>query len=87
MIIECNIADFIMAKVSKHIVKVPGAKPRNPFVVAALKRSAGAHVKPISGVRQEAQRDLEKQLRSPPVGDEVLADICSASPRRMRRPT
>jgi hypothetical protein len=38
------------------------AKPRNPVAVAAKQRSAGAHVKTVSGQRQELKRALAKKL-------------------------
>ena len=38
------------------------AKPRNPVAVAAKQRAAGAHVKTVSGQRQEQKRALAKKL-------------------------
>ena len=40
-------------------------KSRNPFAVAAKKRSAGAHGKNVSGQRQLLQRMLKKALDEP----------------------
>ena len=37
-------------------------KPRNPVAVAAKQRAAGAHVKTVSGQRQELKRALAKKL-------------------------
>ena len=40
----------------------PSQKPRNPVAAAALQRSAGAHVKTVSGQRQQEKRLLAKLL-------------------------
>lgn len=40
----------------------PSQKPRNPVASAALQRSAGAHVKTVSGQRQQEKRLLAKLL-------------------------
>jgi hypothetical protein len=37
-------------------------KPRNPFVVAGLRRSAGAHRSGSSAQRQEGQRALRQEI-------------------------
>lgn len=39
-------------------------KPRNPFVVASLKRIAGPHRRSPSAKRQQAARDLRMELRA-----------------------
>ena len=44
----------------KLIVKT--AKPRNPFVVAGLRRMAGAHRASASSARQQGQRALRREL-------------------------
>ena len=52
------------------IVKKP--KPRNPFVVPAMRRGAGAHRASERRTRQDAQRKLRaelKQLHPPPTHD------------------
>lgn len=36
------------------------SKPRNPFVVAARRRAAGAHR--IGAPRQQARRDLQREI-------------------------
>jgi hypothetical protein len=44
----------------KLIVKNP--KPRNPFVVAAMRRAAGSH-RPCAGARrQQAERALRQEV-------------------------
>jgi len=37
-------------------------KPRNPLVAAALFRRAGAHLAGGSAMRQQARRELEREL-------------------------
>lgn len=44
------------------------AKPRNPFVVAALRRSAGDHRPGRKADRQGARRDLRRQLAAAGAG-------------------
>ena len=41
---------------------VKKSKPRNPFVVASLMRSAGGHRRTAGGLRQQAQRSLRREL-------------------------
>jgi hypothetical protein len=38
-------------------------KPRNPFVVASLRRAAGSHRKCTSAGRQRAGRELRRELQ------------------------
>jgi hypothetical protein len=38
-------------------------KPRNPFVVASLRRAAGAHRTHANAQRQQAGRDLQRELQ------------------------
>ena len=37
-------------------------KPRNPFVVASLRRSAGTHRTGVGAQRQQAQRALRHEI-------------------------
>ena len=39
------------------------SKPRNPLVVAALQRRAGAHRRSASAQRQQADRALRRELQ------------------------
>lgn len=39
-------------------------KPRNPFVAAGLHRAAGSHRPGTGARRQQASRDLQRELRS-----------------------
>ena len=41
---------------------VKNRKPRNPLVAAALFRRAGAHFAGGSAMRQQARRELEREL-------------------------
>jgi hypothetical protein len=43
-------------------ISVPKVKPRNPLVPAAAKRKAGKHEKSKTGQRQEADRNLQREL-------------------------
>ena len=49
---------------------IKSAKPRNPFVAAALRRAAGAHRTGTSAQRQRQGRELQRELQhlkhSPP---------------------
>lgn len=49
-------------------IKTP--KPRNPFVAAALRRTAGSHRTVAGGLRQRQGRELQRELQhlkhSPP---------------------
>ena len=38
-------------------------KPRNPFVVASLQRAAGSHRAGTGAQRQQASRDLKRELQ------------------------
>ena len=42
---------------------VPLTKPRNPLVIAALQRQAGAHRRSASAQRQQANRALRRELQ------------------------
>ncbi len=44
-------------------ITIKSIKPRNPFVAASLRRSAGAHRKSASTGRQRAGRDLKRELQ------------------------
>lgn len=39
-------------------------KPRNPLVAAARFRTAGAHRRSAGGQRQQAQRELQSELKA-----------------------
>jgi hypothetical protein len=41
---------------------VTAAKPRNPFVAAAMRRVAGSHRPCTSARRQQAKRELRQEL-------------------------
>lgn len=45
----------------KLTVKTP--KPRNPFVAAALRRTAGSHRSGMSTARQTGRRELRAELQ------------------------
>ena len=49
---------------TKNVFKVPGLKPRNPHVVAALFRKAGAHEKIPRTGRQKARIELAQDLQA-----------------------
>ena len=40
------------------------AKPRNPFVMAAVRRVAGSHRRGAGASRQQHQRDLRQEIKS-----------------------
>ncbi len=42
---------------------IKNIKPRNPFVVASLRRAAGAHRKCATAARQRAGRELHRELQ------------------------
>ncbi|MDO9115670.1 MAG: hypothetical protein Q7U63_17985 [Polaromonas sp.] len=44
-------------------LKLKATRPRNPLVVPAAKRKAGAHRKSRSATRHADKRALDKQLR------------------------
>ncbi len=44
-------------------ITLKNTKPRNPFVAASLRRTAGAHRKSASACRQRASRDLQRELQ------------------------
>jgi hypothetical protein len=44
-------------------LRMPAPKPRNPLVLAAAQRKAGAHRKSRSGERQQEKRSLHRQLK------------------------
>jgi hypothetical protein len=37
-------------------------KPRNPFVAASLRRAAGAHRSGTGAIRQQATRELRREI-------------------------
>lgn len=43
-------------------MKTLASKPRNPYVVLALRRKAGAHIKSEKSVRQKEKKSLLKKL-------------------------
>ncbi len=45
----------------KLTVKIP--KPRNPFVAAALRRTAGSHRSGMATARQTGRRELRAELK------------------------
>jgi hypothetical protein len=51
------------AKESPMKFTVKTAKPRNPFVMAAARRAAGAHRQGSSARRQQDQRSLRLELQ------------------------
>jgi len=44
-------------------LKLAQSKPRNPLVVPAAQRKAGAHRKSASAQRQAERRELKRQLK------------------------
>ena len=52
-----------MSSARKIKLKLKAPKPRNPLVVPALKRTAGAHRKSPSALRRAEKMTLKKQLR------------------------
>ena len=42
---------------------VKNLKPRNPFVAAALRRTAGSHRSGMATVRQTGRRELRAELK------------------------
>jgi hypothetical protein len=42
--------------------KLKTLKPRNPFVVAALRRNAGSHRASAGACRQQAQRAMRREI-------------------------
>ncbi|WP_397409000.1 hypothetical protein [Polaromonas sp.] len=51
------------ARKTKIKLKLKATRPRNPLVVPAAKRKAGAHRKSRSATRHADKRALDKQLR------------------------
>lgn len=45
-----------------HSDQPAALRPRNPFVVAALQRKAGAHRRSRGGERQRAERALRREM-------------------------
>jgi hypothetical protein len=43
-------------------VRIPTAKPRNPFATAAHRRHAGSHRRPNGSLRRLAARDLQREI-------------------------
>ncbi|MCY7315536.1 MAG: hypothetical protein LH480_07920 [Rubrivivax sp.] len=41
---------------------IKNLKPRNPFVVASLRRAAGAHRQGASTQRQASRRELQREI-------------------------
>ena len=52
-----------MTSARKIKLKLTAPKPRNPLVVPALQRKAGAHRRSTSAERQAAKRELARSLR------------------------
>ncbi|WP_170954649.1 hypothetical protein [Polaromonas sp. AER18D-145] len=52
-----------MSSARKTKIKLKATRPRNPLVVPAAKRKAGAHRKSRSATRHADKRALDKQLR------------------------
>lgn len=42
---------------------MPTLKPRNPLALAARLRHAGSHLRSASGLRHQARRALQRELR------------------------
>lgn len=53
-----------MKKIRTTTLVVAAAKPRNPLVAAARFRRAGAHGARGHAERQQAQRSLQRELKS-----------------------
>jgi hypothetical protein len=53
---------FTTAKENPMKLTLIAPKPRNPFVVAAMRRSAGSHRSGAGAGRQQAQRELRQEL-------------------------
>lgn len=51
-----------MTKPTKMIIHIPASKPRNPYVVPALMRRAGAHGKTFKAIRQQKRQQLNAAL-------------------------
>lgn len=47
----------------KHRLSIKLAKPRNPLVVPAGQRKAGAHKKTVRSERQAAKREITSALK------------------------
>ena len=43
-------------------ISLPISKPRNPMVVATLRRQAGVHMRCRSALRQQNKRELQREL-------------------------
>lgn len=43
-------------------IQIKNLKPRNPFVPASLRRLAGAHTASAGSRRQQASRDLQREI-------------------------
>ncbi|HSN32306.1 MAG TPA: hypothetical protein VLU41_06450 [Ideonella sp.] len=52
-----------MTSARKIKLKLTAPKPRNPLVVPALQRKAGAHRRTKSADRQAGKRELARSLR------------------------
>jgi hypothetical protein len=52
-----------MTSIRKLKIKLTAPKPRNPLVVPALQRKAGAHRRSTSAERRVAKQALAKALR------------------------
>jgi hypothetical protein len=47
-------------------ITVARRAPRNPYVAAALARRAGSHRAGSGALRQQARRDLQREMRAQP---------------------
>ncbi len=56
-------ADRTQKTRQKLTFRVPVAKPRNPLVAPALKRSAGPHRKSASAARAAERKAVERALK------------------------
>lgn len=49
---------------SRHtVIQMPAVSPRNPLAMLAKQRKAGAHRASTGARRQQAQRELARELR------------------------
>ncbi|MEI8326709.1 MAG: hypothetical protein WCH44_15360 [Betaproteobacteria bacterium] len=57
-----------MSSARKIKLRLKARKPRNPLVVPALQRKAGAHRKSASALRQAQKKALRKEVAAPSEG-------------------
>jgi len=57
-----------MSSARKIKLRLKARKPRNPLVVPALQRKAGAHRKSASALRQAQKKALRKEVVAPSEG-------------------